>query len=88
MDDVRKDVKALMGTTTTTPNTPAANTFTPYIVKVIADVLNYRSGPSTSYKINGIIKQNEVYTIVEECNGWGKLKSGAGWISLNYVKKI
>lgn len=27
------------------------------------------------------------YTIVEEKNGWGRLKSGAGWISLSYTKK-
>ena len=33
------------------------------------------------------------YTIVAESNGagatkWGKLKSGAGWISLDYCKKL
>ena len=28
------------------------------------------------------------YTIVEEKNGWGKLKSGAGWISLAYTKRV
>ena len=26
---------------------------------------------------------NGVFTIVEERDGWGRLKSGAGWISLN-----
>lgn len=31
-------------------------------------------------------KKNK-YTIVEEKNGWGRLKSGAGWISLSYTKK-
>ena len=30
---------------------------------------------------------NPVYTIIEENNGWGKLKSGIGWISLGYTKK-
>lgn len=35
----------------------------------------------------------EVYTIVEEADGpgaskWGRLKSGAGWISLDFVKKM
>lgn len=34
-----------------------------------------------------------VFTIVEESEGagatkWGKLKSGAGWISLDFAKKI
>ena len=32
-------------------------------------------------------KKNK-YTIVEEKNGWGRLKSGAGWISLSYTKKV
>ena len=29
-----------------------------------------------------------MFTIIDEKNGWGKLKSGAGWISLSYTKKI
>lgn len=56
--------------------------------KVTADVLNVRSGPSTSYKVVCTVKKNEVYTIVEVKNNWGKLKSGAGWISLSYAKKV
>ena len=28
------------------------------------------------------------HTIVEVKNGWGKLKSGAGWISLAFTKKV
>ena len=62
--------------------------FEPYKVRVNVNTLNYRSGPGTQYKINGQIKKNQVYTITEESNGWGKLKSGAGWISLGYVKKV
>ena len=60
----------------------------PYLVKVTASVLNVRAGAGTRYKINTQIKKNQVYTIVEEKSGWGKLKSGAGWICLDYVKKI
>jgi hypothetical protein len=63
-------------------------TFTPYLVKVTTDALNYRSGPGTNYKINGTIRDRGTYTIVEELGGWGKLKSGVGWISLNYTKKV
>lgn len=72
------------------PNQPEPpKAFKPYTVKVQASLLNYRSGPGTNYKINGTIKKNEIYGIVEEQNGnWGKLKSGAGWICLDYVKKI
>lgn len=29
-----------------------------------------------------------VFTITEVQDGWGKLKCGAGWISLDYASKI
>jgi len=57
-------------------------------VKITATVLNIRKGPGTNYAVTGQIKDMGVYTIVEESNGWGKLKSGAGWISLAYTKKL
>lgn len=59
-----------------------------YCVRIEATELNYRAGAGTSYKINGTVKKGEVYTIVQEVNGWGKLKSGAGWINLKYTKRI
>lgn len=73
--------------------TEVAPTFNPYRVKVTTDVLNIRKGAGTNYGTNGAIKDMGVYTIVEEASGagatrWGKLKSGAGWISLDYTKKI
>lgn len=62
-----------------------------YTVKVTATNLNIRSGPGTNYGTKGTIKPG-VYTIVAEASGtgaskWGKLKSGAGWISLDYATK-
>ena len=57
-------------------------------VKVNVDVLNIRSGVGTSCKIVGQIKDRGVYTMVEKQGSWGKLKSGAGWISLNYCKEV
>lgn len=60
---------------------------TSYTVKITADVLNVRAGAGTNYKVNTQVKKGEVYTIVGESNGWGKLKSGAGWISLKYTSK-
>lgn len=60
----------------------------PYLVRIATDVLNVRSGPGTNYKINRTVKRNEVYTIVDEVNGWGKLKSGAGWICLTYTIRV
>lgn len=59
----------------------------PYLVKVECTDLNIRSGADVSYKSKGYI-QPGIYTIVEEKNGFGKLKSGAGWISLKYVTKM
>lgn len=62
--------------------------FKPYLVRVTTSALNVRKGPGTNYGITATIRDRGVYTIVNENNGWGKLKSGAGWISLNYTKKI
>lgn len=62
--------------------------FTPYMVKITADVLNVRAGAGTSYKVNTQVRMNGVYTIVGEKDGWGRLKSGAGWICLDYTEKV
>ena len=62
--------------------------FVAYKVKVTAYALNVRAGAGTSYKVNGVIRDQGVYTIVEEKNGFGKLKSGKGWISLAYTQKV
>lgn len=67
---------------------PVEKVFEPYLVRITASLLNYRQGPGTNYKINGTVKKNQVYTIVAEDGKWGKLKSGAGWISLNYTTKV
>lgn len=61
-------------------------------VKTTCDVLNIRAGAGTGYRVTGQIREKagkkNVYTIVEKKNGWGRLKSGAGWISLSYTKKV
>ena len=62
--------------------------FTAYKVKVTTSALNIRSGAGMNNKVVGAIRDRGVYTIVDEKSGWGKLKSGAGWISLKYCKKI
>lgn len=70
-----------------------ANTL-PYKVKVNdATVLNIRKGAGTNFAVTGKISDNGIYTIVQEAVGtgakkWGKLKSGAGWISLDYCIKL
>lgn len=58
------------------------------MVKITAGTLNVRNGAGTKYKVNTQVKSGDVYTIVEEKNGWGKLKSGADWICLDYTNKI
>lgn len=97
MDGFRADVAAAIGkspggSAPSTPSTPASPSPASYLVKVTADVLNIRKGPGTNYGTNGAIKDKGTYTIVAESAGpgatkWGKLKSGAGWISLDYVTK-
>ena len=64
----------------------------PYLVKVSLKDLNIRKGPGTNYARTQYIPVG-VYTIVEEADGkgatkWGRLKSGAGWISLDFVTKL
>ena len=73
---------------TTNKTTTSKTTSKPYKVKVTADVLNIRNGAGTNYAIVGTIQDQGIYTIVETKGTWGKLKSGAGWISLNYTKKV
>lgn len=100
MNGFRAAVKAAMGAGgVTTPGTPAKPTtggagakFEPYRVRVTVTDLNIRAGAGKDNLSKGYIKPG-VYTIVEEATGngatkWGKLKSGAGWISLDYAKRL
>ena len=62
----------------------------PFKVKVIIDDLNIREEPNMSAKVVGVTGKG-VFTIVETQNGWGRLKSGAGWIYIDnprYVTKL
>ena len=66
-----------------TPDTVTEFPATPFSVKVIIDDLNYRSEPSMNGKVNGQTGKG-TFTIMEVRNGgWGRLKSGAGWIWLS-----
>ena len=68
-------------------------TAVPFLVKVSITDLNIRKGPGTDYERTQFIPVG-VYTIVEvksgkgSTAGWGRLKSGAGWISLDYCTRI
>lgn len=67
--------------------------FEQYQVKVDISDLSIRKGPGTNYPKTGRFTGKGVFTISAEAvgagskKGWGKLKSGAGWISLDYVSK-
>ena len=66
----------------------------PFFVRVDIARLNIRTGPGIDYSLTGKYTGKGVFTIVEVSNGtgsnsgWGKLKSGAGWISLDYATKL
>ena len=60
----------------------------PFLVKVSIPDLNIRRGPGTNYARTGQFTGVGVFTIVEVSGNWGKLKSDAGWISLNYATRI
>lgn len=72
-------------------DTSKNNSKNSFLVKVSISNLRIRSGAGTGYASKGYIKPG-TYTIVETktANGyvWGKLKSGAGWIALNFTKRV
>lgn len=59
----------------------------PFTVQITARSLNVRKGPGTSYAVAQTVSKGQVFTIVQQQGGWGKLKSGAGWISLKYTAR-
>lgn len=60
----------------------------PYLVRITASVLNVRTGAGMNFRTRTQVRKNEVYTIVAQEDNWGKLKSGAGWICLDYTEKV
>jgi len=65
----------------------------PFLVKVSISDLNIRKGPGTDFGRVRFIEPG-VFTIMEvrsgkgSSAGWGRLKSGIGWISLDFVRRI
>ena len=66
----------------------------PFKVKVSISDLRIRSGPGTDTAATGKFTGAGVFTITEvkdgpgSTKGWGRLKSGAGWIALDFAQKI
>ena len=72
---------------------PTPSKDTSYKVQIDISNLNIRKGPGTNYGRTGQFTGKGIFTIVQESKGegatlWGKLKSGAGWISLDFAKKL
>ena len=90
--EIAAEVNKRLGVNDTT--TVQTSTFKPYRVNVSISDLNIRKGPGTNYAKTGKYTGKGVFTIVAESKGtgskkgWGKLKSGAGWISLDYATKL
>lgn len=67
---------------------------TPFKVRVDIDDLNIRTGAGTGYAKTGEYTGRGIFTITEvqtgkgSTAGWGKLKSGAGWVSLDYCTRL
>ena len=75
-------------------STTNSSGFKSYIVRITSsNGVNIRKSAGTDSSIVGAISKGGAYTIVDEKSGkgakkWGKLKSGAGWIALDYTEKI
>lgn len=93
LGDIAAKVNAKLGVSfaPTTPAIPESKV--PYKVRITATDLRIRKGPGTNTAIVQKAITPGVYTIVSEATGegatkWGKLKSGVGWVSLDYCKKL
>lgn len=85
----RLDGRVAVPSTATATSKPASGK----MIRVTTKRLNIRRGPGTNYPVCGKITDRGIYTITTESTGigaskWGKLKSGAGWISLDYTRNV
>ena len=81
----------------TDTDNPVQNKKTPYLVKIRTDTLNIRKLPTVHSAAVGFTGKG-TFTITEEATGvvnasgdksrWGRLRSGKGWICLDYAEKV
>ena len=65
------------------------NYFIPYQVKVLNKYTPIHYGPGRKYKTLAQIVERDTYTIIDERNGWGRLKEYYhGWILLNQTEPM
>lgn len=71
-----------------------SNADCPFMVKVSIDDLNIRKGAGTNTAKTGRYIGKVAFSIMEvksgkgSDKGWGRLKSGSGWISLDYCQRV
>lgn len=94
MDTFRADVKkALSDLGVVTPVTNTISPILPQKYRVKIPNLYIRKGPGKIYDTNGYTGVG-VFTITEikmgagSTKGWGKLKSGAGWIAMDFAELV
>lgn len=88
IEDVKAGLKGEAIPDTEPEPAPVPKPETKNLIKVTVPALNIRSGPGTKYPVVGCITDHGIYTIIEKKSGWGKLKSGKGWIYLKYTKGV
>lgn len=88
MGDIASKVNDILGAASQPPKVdqpaPDKNTnfpAVPFLVNVIIPDLNYRSEGSMNGEVKGQTGKG-TFTIMEVKDGWGRLKSGVGWIYL------
>ena len=63
--------------------------FIPYQVRVLNKYAGIHRGPARRYQTLAMIIEKDTYTIIEERNGWGRLKEyPVGWIMLNATEPM
>ena len=55
--------------------------------RVVASVLNVRSGPGTAYRVIGQLTNGQIVEIISTANGWHKIRYGTreGFVSEDYI---
>ena len=79
---------------TSSTDTAGSTDGCPFLVKMTTAHLNIRTGPGTNYSKTGKYTGVGTFTVTKVSegtgsdSGWGYLKSGAGWISLDYTVRV
>lgn len=59
-----------------------------YKVRVVANALNCRQEAGMDKAILKILSHDAIFTVIEEKDGWGKLKEENGWVDLQFTSKV